>query len=260
MLSAVASLTPFSDFNQSPRNMYQCQVGTIICCRLQMRCYSQDLYWSGFFHETGIKEVNRYGGFIRVRYRANQPTFSSPQNNLTKLAILPGCTNLLPASSKFFETPANANLKTFGATSILFSCCIVSLSKCSASHLFALFKTLLTCVPCGVPGVLCMIDSSGIKVNSSVFLCSLDGKADNGNSSTGTETSRRQQTLQTTGQSWKYHQGVKTRFNFSLKSTMSPAYGKFVLIQNVPWQIPVHCSSVEWLVTTTASELVFSKP
>lgn len=26
MLSAVASLTPFSDHNQSPRNMYQCQV------------------------------------------------------------------------------------------------------------------------------------------------------------------------------------------------------------------------------------------
>ncbi|XP_002742157.1 DNA-directed RNA polymerase I subunit RPA2-like [Saccoglossus kowalevskii] len=27
LLSAVASLTPFSDFNQSPRNMYQCQMG-----------------------------------------------------------------------------------------------------------------------------------------------------------------------------------------------------------------------------------------
>jgi DNA-directed RNA polymerase I subunit RPA2 len=27
MLSLVASLTPFSDFNQSPRNMYQCQMG-----------------------------------------------------------------------------------------------------------------------------------------------------------------------------------------------------------------------------------------
>lgn len=27
MLSALASLTPFSDFNQSPRNMYQCQMG-----------------------------------------------------------------------------------------------------------------------------------------------------------------------------------------------------------------------------------------
>ncbi|XP_064598141.1 LOW QUALITY PROTEIN: DNA-directed RNA polymerase I subunit RPA2-like [Liolophura sinensis] len=27
MLSAVASFTPFSDFNQSPRNMYQCQMG-----------------------------------------------------------------------------------------------------------------------------------------------------------------------------------------------------------------------------------------
>lgn len=28
MLSAIASLTPYSDFNQSPRNMYQCQVTT----------------------------------------------------------------------------------------------------------------------------------------------------------------------------------------------------------------------------------------
>ena len=27
MLSVVASMTPFSDFNQSPRNMYQCQMG-----------------------------------------------------------------------------------------------------------------------------------------------------------------------------------------------------------------------------------------
>ncbi len=26
MLSVVASLTPYSDFNQSPRNMYQCQM------------------------------------------------------------------------------------------------------------------------------------------------------------------------------------------------------------------------------------------
>jgi DNA-directed RNA polymerase I subunit RPA2 len=26
ILSIVANLTPFSDFNQSPRNMYQCQV------------------------------------------------------------------------------------------------------------------------------------------------------------------------------------------------------------------------------------------
>lgn len=27
LLSVVASLTPYSDFNQSPRNMYQCQMG-----------------------------------------------------------------------------------------------------------------------------------------------------------------------------------------------------------------------------------------
>lgn len=30
MLSAIASLTPFSDFNQSPRNMYQCQVNRLL--------------------------------------------------------------------------------------------------------------------------------------------------------------------------------------------------------------------------------------
>lgn len=27
MLSLISSLTPFSDYNQSPRNMYQCQMG-----------------------------------------------------------------------------------------------------------------------------------------------------------------------------------------------------------------------------------------
>ena len=31
MLSLIASLTPFSDFNQSPRNMYQCQVESMKC-------------------------------------------------------------------------------------------------------------------------------------------------------------------------------------------------------------------------------------
>lgn len=30
MISVVANLTPWSDHNQSPRNMYQCQVFTII--------------------------------------------------------------------------------------------------------------------------------------------------------------------------------------------------------------------------------------
>ena len=30
MLSLIASLTPFSDFNQSPRNMYQCQVRVVL--------------------------------------------------------------------------------------------------------------------------------------------------------------------------------------------------------------------------------------
>jgi DNA-directed RNA polymerase I subunit RPA2 len=30
MLSVVGSLTPFSDLNQSPRNMYQCQVNDLL--------------------------------------------------------------------------------------------------------------------------------------------------------------------------------------------------------------------------------------
>jgi DNA-directed RNA polymerase I subunit RPA2 len=33
ILSVVASLTPFSDFNQSPRNMYQCQVLFLLSTR-----------------------------------------------------------------------------------------------------------------------------------------------------------------------------------------------------------------------------------
>lgn len=33
ILSVVANLIPFSDHNQSPRNMYQCQMGT--CCSSQ---------------------------------------------------------------------------------------------------------------------------------------------------------------------------------------------------------------------------------
>ena len=32
LLSIVANLTPFSDFNQSPRNMYQCQVRNFFPC------------------------------------------------------------------------------------------------------------------------------------------------------------------------------------------------------------------------------------
>lgn len=41
MLSAVASLTPYSDFNQSPRNMYQCQVTTVLNERWSISSVSQ---------------------------------------------------------------------------------------------------------------------------------------------------------------------------------------------------------------------------
>ena len=45
MLSIVASLTPFSDYNQSPRNMYQCQMakqtmGTPVPALTQCSCSS----------------------------------------------------------------------------------------------------------------------------------------------------------------------------------------------------------------------------
>ena len=57
MLSVVASLTPYSDFNQSPRNMYQCQMGKqtmgtpsqvlSICCKPPQKAAlaSQDAPW-----------------------------------------------------------------------------------------------------------------------------------------------------------------------------------------------------------------------
>jgi len=37
MLSLIASLTPFSDYNQSPRNMYQCQMGKQTMGRFNLR-------------------------------------------------------------------------------------------------------------------------------------------------------------------------------------------------------------------------------
>lgn len=44
MLSNIANMTPFSDFNQSPRNMYQCQMGkqtmgTPATVRLRLPCW-----------------------------------------------------------------------------------------------------------------------------------------------------------------------------------------------------------------------------
>ena len=47
MFSALATLTPFSDFNQSPRNMYQCQVrGRVpMCDELERkRTYAAHVY------------------------------------------------------------------------------------------------------------------------------------------------------------------------------------------------------------------------
>lgn len=42
MLSVVASMTPFSDFNQSPRNMYQCQVNQAIQLANQIQAVTND--------------------------------------------------------------------------------------------------------------------------------------------------------------------------------------------------------------------------
>ena len=48
-LSAVASLTPYSDFNQSPRNMYQCQVRNL-CSMFQLlvQCVFKNIYFESF--------------------------------------------------------------------------------------------------------------------------------------------------------------------------------------------------------------------
>lgn len=49
MLSVVANLTPWSDHNQSPRNMYQCQVFTMFLGKPSIICLVFNILLSFFF-------------------------------------------------------------------------------------------------------------------------------------------------------------------------------------------------------------------
>lgn len=55
MLSLIASLTPFSDFNQSPRNMYQCQVRMKIMYHHQMGKQTMGTPGLSWVHRTDNK-------------------------------------------------------------------------------------------------------------------------------------------------------------------------------------------------------------
>ena len=50
MLSAIAQLTPYSDFNQSPRNMYQCQVPTYMYILISIVPYTRLKVFCLFIH------------------------------------------------------------------------------------------------------------------------------------------------------------------------------------------------------------------
>ena len=55
MLSVIASLTPYSDYNQSPRNMYQCQMakqtmGTPVQVQLSQRLPVSGICESNVWH------------------------------------------------------------------------------------------------------------------------------------------------------------------------------------------------------------------
>ncbi len=57
MLSVVASLTPYSDFNQSPRNMYQCQMAKQTMgtpAQVRGACMSLCLYGVAGEREPGL--------------------------------------------------------------------------------------------------------------------------------------------------------------------------------------------------------------
>ncbi|CAM9517529.1 unnamed protein product, partial [Scytosiphon promiscuus] len=66
MLSLVASLTPFSDYNQSPRNMYQCQMGkqtmgTPAHCLTPHR--TDNKMYKVLFPQAAIVQTRRHGEF-----------------------------------------------------------------------------------------------------------------------------------------------------------------------------------------------------
>ncbi|CAN0281350.1 unnamed protein product, partial [Discosporangium mesarthrocarpum] len=66
MLSLVASLTPFSDYNQSPRNMYQCQMGkqtmgTPAHCMTPHR--TDNKMYKILFPQAAIVQTRRHGEF-----------------------------------------------------------------------------------------------------------------------------------------------------------------------------------------------------
>ena len=59
MLSMIANLTPFSDFNQSPRNMYQCQVRVaVLLCLYTVVSESINSKRPGDYIEKEYHDIN----------------------------------------------------------------------------------------------------------------------------------------------------------------------------------------------------------
>ena len=87
MLSAVASMTPYSDFNQSPRNMYQCQVSLN---ENKIMCLAENLNFSDIC-------PSQSSSFIQ------QSRFSSRFYNAPSYA-LKGCGNVLSLLESHFSS------------------------------------------------------------------------------------------------------------------------------------------------------------
>ena len=63
MLSVVASLTPYSDYNQSPRNMYQCQMGKQTMgtpVQVRLDCFDLQCRQQRSGHPAGLPTVQAH--------------------------------------------------------------------------------------------------------------------------------------------------------------------------------------------------------
>lgn len=91
MLSLIASLTPFSDFNQSPRNMYQCQVG--VACQRDVQMGKQTMGTPGlsWVHRTDNKSYRIQTPQAPIVHNANYRTFefdTYPQGMNSVVAVI----------------------------------------------------------------------------------------------------------------------------------------------------------------------------
>lgn len=89
MLSHIASLTPFSDYNQSPRNMYQCQMGkqSMGTPAHALPYRTDNKLYRLLFPQSPIVQTRRYREYLVMPTRLTHADFSSLRSFLTHIFL-----------------------------------------------------------------------------------------------------------------------------------------------------------------------------